>query len=121
MQASLWTILGRFACDYGLEMSIPTPKKPARRCSKCACTPGNTCLTTFGDCFWLAGTDLCGACLFPKIRLHGPLAGDGIFDGPGGPLTVSGLCVDARVADPESIRWFWGVYGRELRARFAVR
>lgn len=101
-------------------MSDLTPRTPVRRCSNCPCTAGNTCLTTFGECFWLAGSDLCGGCMFPKIRLHGPLAGDGNLDGLECPLTVKELCADARIADPESIRWFWGVYGREVRARFAV-
>ena len=90
---------------------------PPRRCSNCSCTPGNSCLTTLGECFWLAGTALCGGCLFPTIRLHGPLNGDGAFDGPDGPLTVNELCADARHGDPEAIRWFWGVYGREVRER----
>jgi hypothetical protein len=91
--------------------------KIARRCTQCGCTQGNACLTTFGGCFWLAGTTLCGACLFPKIRLHGPLTSDGELDEPGGPLCMDALCAGARRGDPESIRWFWGVYGREVRRR----
>jgi hypothetical protein len=98
-------------------MNVCLPIVPPRRCSNCNCTPGNTCLTTLGECFWLAGTPLCGGCLFPKIRLHGPLTGDGSFDGPDGPLTMNELCADARCGDPEAIRWFWGVYGREVRER----
>lgn len=98
-------------------MNDTLPAVPPRRCSKCACTQGNCCTTTLGECFWLAGSTLCGACLFPKIRLHGPLAGDGGLEGPDGPLTVDELCADARIGDPEAIRWFWGVYGREVRER----
>jgi len=60
---------------------------------------------------------VCGACLFPKIRLHGPLDADGGLDGPGGPLNMNVLCADARSGDAEAIRWFWGVYGREVRRR----
>ena len=93
------------------------PTTPQPRCSDCACTRGNSCLTTLGECFWLAGSTLCGACLFPKIRIHGPLAGDGGLDGPEGPLTVDELCLDARSGDQEAVRWFWGVYGREVRER----
>jgi hypothetical protein len=98
-------------------MNHSLPNAAPRRCSNCNCTPGNTCLTTLGECFWLSGSDLCGGCLFPKIRLHAPLAGDGTFDGPEGPLTMNELCADARRGDPEAIRWFWGVYGRKVRAR----
>jgi hypothetical protein len=98
-------------------MNDSLPLAPPRRCSKCDCTAGNTCLTTAGSCFWLDGSDLCGACLFPRIRLRGPLAGDPSFDAAGVPLTVNELCYDARAADPESMRWFWAVYGREVRLR----
>jgi hypothetical protein len=55
--------------------------------------------------------------MFPLIRLHGPLAGDGTIDAPEGPLTVDELCADARRGDPEALRWFWAVYGREVRER----
>jgi hypothetical protein len=101
-------------------MNESSPAVPSRTCSACGCARGNTCLTTLGECFWLDGTSLCGACLFPKIRLHGPLAGDAILDGPEWPLTLNELCIDARVADPDSIRWFWGVYGREVRGQLLV-
>jgi hypothetical protein len=98
-------------------MNESLPATPPRRCSNCTCTPGNTCLTTHGSCFWLDGSDLCGGCLFPKIRLRGPLDGDLDYEAPEGPFTVNELCADARAADPESMRWFWAVYGRAVRER----
>ena len=63
-------------------MNASLPNVPVRRCSSWNCTPGNTCLTTLGECFWLAGSPLCGGSMFPLIRLHGPLAGDATIDAP---------------------------------------
>lgn len=87
-----------------------------RHCPHCTCTDENACLTTGGACSWIKGTDLCSACYFPSTRLSGPQLDDARTVASDGPLTVSDLCLDARLQDADAVRWFWGVYGRELRA-----
>lgn len=89
-----------------------------RTCPHCGCREGNRCHTTLGACFWLDGSDLCGACLFPRIRLRGPLVAATTHDLTDSPLTVGALCRDARCGDVDTIRWSWAVYGREVRARY---
>jgi hypothetical protein len=55
--------------------------------------------------------------LFPSISLSGPQIEEARTVSPEGPLTVGSLCQDARTTDHDNVRWFWGVYGRELRVR----
>lgn len=88
-----------------------------RNCPQCTCSDDNACLTTRGACSWVDGSDLCSACLFPSIFLSGPQIDEARTLAPEGPLTVGTLCQDALTTDGENVRWFWGVYGRELRLR----
>jgi hypothetical protein len=88
-----------------------------KRCPRCTCTDENACVTIWGACTWLVRTDLCSACLFPTIRLSGPQVEDARTISPEGPLTLDVLCLGARAGDADSVRWFWAVYGRELRLR----
>jgi hypothetical protein len=93
-------------------------KPRPRTCPRCFCE-GASCSTTLGPCFWLAGEDLCGACLFPTIRLRDPRAAAARVERFEAPLTVRRLCSDAMVDDREAIRWFWAVYGRSVRDRIS--
>ncbi len=94
-----------------------------RYCPQCTCNDENACLTTKGACAWVPGTDLCSACFFPATFLAGPHLDDARTVAADGPLSIDTLCRDARTNDGDSVRWFWGVYGRELRMRLeaAVR
>ena len=88
-----------------------------RSCQTCTCTDENACLTTQGACSWVPGSDLCSACLFPSTKLSGPQIEDARTIVTDDPITLRDLCDNAAAGDGDSVRWFWGVYGRELRAR----
>lgn len=88
-----------------------------RFCPQCTCTDDNACLTSMGPCFWLAGSDLCSACLFPAIRLSGPQIEEVRTIAPESPLTLVDLCQTARHGDADGTRWFWAVYGKERGRR----
>jgi hypothetical protein len=70
-----------------------------------------------GACFWLSGSDLCSACLFPAIRLSGPQIDDARTLTGDGPVTLAELCATARIGDPDQTRWMWAMYGKERAAR----
>jgi len=87
-----------------------------RYCPKCRCTQENACLTTRGACSWTHGSDLCSACASPSIKLSGPDVEEEART-VAGLATLGNLCHDARTGDADDIRWFWCLYGRELRGR----
>lgn len=69
-----------------------------------------------GACSWALGSELCTACAAPWTRLCGPHREEALTISER-PVTLDELCSDARSGDADAIRWFWGVYGRESRAR----